>query len=102
MTDEAAIDWTNPCDRYQALNKAYFNLVSGALEVEIRTRTLDAEEMVRFSKAEMNVLRNELRSAEAACLASQGLPNPNRRFAIGCSYKPRGYPTSYDPTDPRG
>lgn len=98
-----AIDWTNPCERFAALSKAYYSLVSGALEAEILTRTLDAEERVRFSPANLNVLRNEMRSAEAACLAATGAPNPNRRFAIGLSYRPAGRvpATSYDPTDPR-
>lgn len=97
-----AVDWNNPCERYAALNKAYFQLLSGAQEVEIRTRTLDAEEMVRFAKGDMNMLNIQLRSAENACLLSQGLPNPNRRHAIGLSYRRRGYAATYDPTDPRG
>jgi len=100
MTD--AIDWSNACERFQALQKAYFSLVAGQQEVEIRTRTLDAEEMVRFNQANMNVLRNEMRSAEAACAASNGTPNPNRRFAIGLSYRPARRFPGYDPTDPRG
>lgn len=96
------IDWTNPCERFQALSKAYYSLVSGSQEVEIRTRTLDAEEMVRFNAANINLLRNEMRSAEAACLKAQGLPNPNRRFAIGLSYKPAVGQSHFDPMDPRG
>lgn len=102
MTDP--VDWTNPCQRFQALSNAYFSLISGQQEIEIRTRTLDAEEMVRFTKADINVLRNEMRSAESACAAVNGAPNPNRRHAIGLSYRPaRRIPgTSYDPNDPRG
>lgn len=97
------VDWNNACSRFQALQQAYFALVSGSQEVEIRTRTLDAEEMVRFGKADLNVLRNEMRSAETACLAATGQANPNRRFAIGLSYRPAGRipATSYDPQDPR-
>lgn len=100
MTD--AVDWTNPCERFQALSKAYYSLVAGQQEVEIRTRTLDAEEMVRFNTTNINLLRNEMRSAESACLQAQGLPNPNRRFAIGLSYKSAVGQASYDPMDPRG
>ena len=97
------VDWNSPCARFQALQSAYFALVSGSQEIEIRTRTLDAEELVRFNQANMNVLRNEMRAAEAACLALTGQPNPNRRFAIGLSYRPAGRipATSYDPQDPR-
>jgi len=101
MTDETAVDWNDPCARFQALQSAYFELVRGGQEAEIRTRTLDAEDLVRFTKADMNALRMEMRSAEGACLAAQGLPNPNRRFAIGLGYRSRRYPTTYDPSDPR-
>jgi hypothetical protein len=97
-----AVDWTNPCERFAALSKAYYALITGALETEIRTRTLDAEEMVRFSRTELNALRNEMRAAEAACRALTGAPNPNRRFAMQLTYRPARMPASYDPTDPRG
>ena len=65
MPDQA-VDWTNPCERFAALSNAYYSLVTGGQETEIRTRTLDAEEMVRFSRADLNALRNELRAAETA------------------------------------
>lgn len=96
------VDWTNPCERFAALSKAYYSLVTGALDTEIRTRNLDAEEMVRFSRADLNTLRNEMRAAEAACCALTGAPNPNRRFAMPLTYRSARMPASYDPTDPRG
>jgi len=97
-----AVDWTNPCERFAALSKAYYALITGALETEIRTRNLDAEEMVRFSRADLNTLRNEMRAAETACCALAGAPNPNRRFAMPLTYRPARAPSSYDPSDPRG
>lgn len=101
MTD--TVDWNNPCARFQALQSAYFALVSGQQEVEIRTRNLDAEELVRFNPTNMNALRIEMRSAESACAAANGVRNPNQRHAIGLSYRPAGRvpATQYDPTDPR-
>ena len=102
MAEQATVDWTNPCERFAALSKAYYNLVSGALESEIRTRTLDAEEMVRFGRADLNTLRNEMRAAETACCAIIGMPNPNRRFAMPLTYRSARAPSTYDPTDPRG
>jgi hypothetical protein len=102
MPEPPPVDWTNPCERFAALSKAYYSLVSGALEIEIRTRTLDAEEMVRFSRADLNTLRNEVRVAETACCELIGLPNPNRRFAMPLTYRSRKTPATYDPTDPRG
>lgn len=77
-----AVDWTNPCARATALRNAYYALVSGQQEQEIRTRTLDAEELVRFTAADRGVLLAEMRAAEAECAASTGATNTNRRVAI--------------------
>lgn len=78
----AAVDWTDPCQRANALRGAYYTLLSGQQEIEIRTRTLDAEEVVRFAPADMARLEAELRAAEGECAASTGGANPNRRFAL--------------------
>lgn len=77
-----AVDYTDPCARAVALRGAYYALLSGQQEVEIRTRTLDAEETVRFAPADMSKLEAELRAAESECAAATGGANPNRRFAI--------------------
>lgn len=82
-----AVDWSDPCARFAALRDTYFQVVKGGQEVEIETRTLDAQERVRFSPASLETLRNEMRAAEAECKASTGADNPNRRFAIGLSYR---------------
>lgn len=84
------VDWSDPCARAAALREAYFSLLSGGQEAEIRTRTLDAEEMVRFARADLNTLRSEMRRAEDECAAANGAPNPNRRFAISLNYRRRG------------
>lgn len=78
----AAVDWTDPCARATALRNAYYALLSGGQEQEIRTRTLDAEETVRFAPVDIGQLTTELRAAEAQCAAATGATNPNRRFAI--------------------
>mgnify|MGYP001766261332 CR=1 FL=1 len=96
---DAPIDWSNPCARFAALQKAYHELLTGARELEIRTRTLDAEDFVRFQAADIEKLRIEMQQAEGECLASQGLPNPRRRVAIGLGYRRRG-PSAID--FPRG
>ncbi len=76
------IDWTDPCQRAAALNTAYYSLLAGQREVEIRTRTFDVEELVRFQSVDIEKLRIELQSAQRDCARAQGLPDPNRRFAI--------------------
>jgi hypothetical protein len=78
----AAVDWTDSCARANALIGAYYTLLSGQQEIEIRTRTLDAEELVRFAPTDLAKLEAEMTAAQGECAAATGAPNPNRRFAI--------------------
>ncbi len=77
-----AVNWTDPCARAEALRGAYFALVSGQSEQTVRFRSNDAEQEVRFQAANLDVLRTELRAAEAECAAAQGAAGRPRRFAI--------------------
>ena len=87
MTD-VPVDWTDPCARAAALRDAYYRMVSGQQETEIRTRTLDAEEMVRFGPGNLDALRNDLSAAETECLAKlAGQAVSPKRFAIGLRHK---------------
>jgi hypothetical protein len=38
MTDQL-VDWTNPCERFAALSKAYYSLVTGGQETEMSIGT---------------------------------------------------------------
>ena len=76
------IDWSNPCARALALSNAYYSLLAGGREIEIRTRTLDAEELVRFQAVDIEKLRIEMLSAQSDCAKATGQRDPNRRFAI--------------------
>jgi len=95
------VDWTDPCARFAALQKAYYALLTGERESEIRTRTLDAEEMVRFQKVDIEKLRIEMQSAERDCCAAHGVPNPNRRRAIGVRFGWPGGRPRVSGDDPR-
>ena len=86
-----AVDYTDPCARAAALRDAYYRLLSGQQEVELRTRTLDAEETVRFASVNLGELLSELRAAEAACAAATGGTNTGRRFAITAGAVRRGW-----------
>ena len=82
------VDWTDPCARAAALSKAYYTLLSGGAEVEIRTRTLDAEEVVKLQPGNLATLRTEMQDAQDACAALQaGRPQGNKRFAITARFK---------------
>ena len=99
MTD-APVDWTDPCARAAALRDAYYRMVSGQQETEIRTRTLDAEEMVRFAGGDLDALRNDLATAESECLAKMaGQPVAPKRFAISLRHQ-RPFGDRYPSRDP--
>lgn len=80
-----AVDWSDPCARAEALRKAYYALVSGELEQRVRVRGGDGEEDVTFNAANVELLRSELRSAEAECAAKNG--TVGRRFAIRAGHR---------------
>lgn len=78
----AAVDWDDPCQRAAALSTAYYSILSGATEQEIRTRTLDAEEVVRFYPTNLDFLLAEMTAAQCECSRQTGQPNSSRRFFI--------------------
>ncbi len=91
------IDWTDPCARAAALSSAYYTLLSGAQEIEIRTRTTEAEELVKFQPAKLDDLRSEMQDAIDECAAKNaGRPLATKRFAITARHKrPRCAPYPY-------
>ncbi len=76
------IDWTDPCARAAALSSAYYAALAGSREIEIRTRSFDADELVRFLPVDIEKLRIEMQSAQSECAKARGHRDPNRRFAI--------------------
>ncbi len=91
------IDWTDPCARAQALTSAYYTLLSGSQEIEIRTRTDEAEELVKFQPGKLDDLRDEMLTAIDECEAKKaGRPVSAKRFAIVARHKrPRFGPYPY-------
>ncbi len=84
----APIDWTDPCARAQALTTAYYTLLSGGQEIEIRTRTDQAEELVKFQPSKLDVLQSEMQDAIDECAAKNaGRPVSAKRFAITARHK---------------
>ena len=81
------VNWEDPCARATALRAAYFSMISGQHEIEIRTRTLDAEEMVRFDRADVTRLQNEIAAAERECALVQGRKPVSRRHAITAGFR---------------
>jgi hypothetical protein len=78
----ATVDFTDPCQRADALRTAYYSLLTGALESLVRFRGPNGEQEVRFVPSNMDALKQELQSAEAACAVANGQADPNRRYAI--------------------
>lgn len=80
----APIDWTNPCQRFKALQDAYFKLISGGNTASIEYTAMGTSRKVSFSFANLNALRQELRTAEDLCAIANGAKvGPNNRSAIG-------------------
>jgi aromatic ring hydroxylase len=77
-----AVHFNDPCQRFAALQTAYYNLISGANESLVRYKGPNGEREVRFSAGNIDALKAEMTAAEAACAVAQGQPNPNRRYAI--------------------
>jgi len=82
MSTIVITDWTDPCARAAALTTAYYQTLAGDREVEIRTRSLDAEDHVRYRPTDLAALRVEMQAAQAECAALNGAVSPNRRFAL--------------------
>ncbi len=99
--DATTIDWTDPCARARILTIAYTEALIGTREVEIRTRTHDAEDLVKFLPVDIEKLRIEMQQAQSACARATGRVDPNRRFPIRLGYRRLG-PSVPDPYDPRG
>ncbi len=82
------VDWSDPCARAQALTTAYYTLLSGGQEIEIRTRTGEAEDQVKFQPSKLDVLQSEMQDAIDACAAKNaGRPVSAKRFAITVRHK---------------
>jgi len=90
-----AVDFNDPCQRFQALQTAYYTLISGANESLIRFRGPNGEQEVRFSPANIEALKVEVDAAQAACAVAQGQPNPSRRYAIRAGARRRGIATDF-------
>ncbi len=99
--DASAIDWTDPCARARVLTMAYHEALVGNREIEIRTRSHDAEDLVRFLPVDVEKLRIAMQSAQSDCAQATGMRDPNRRFPIRLGYR-RAAPAVPDPYDPRG
>lgn len=77
-----AVDWADPCQRYKALNDAYFMLISGGKAATIEYTANGVARKVQFSFSNINALNMERLRSEDACLVANGKPPKNGRFAI--------------------
>ena len=77
-----AVDWTDPCARAIALREAYYKLLSGEMEESIRAKGPNAEDEVKYTKANLSALLADLRAAESECAALTGDTSATRRRAF--------------------
>ena len=71
--------WLDPCQRYQALRRAYMMMLSGQQTNQIRYVANGVEREVRYGNISMSELRKEMELARAEC---EGGPGTGRRFAV--------------------
>ena len=101
--DATTVDWDDPCARARVLNIAYHEALTGNREIEIRTRTHDAEELVKFLPVDIEKLRIAAQAAQSECARATGAPDPNRRFPIRLGWRRAVPRRDYsNPDDPRG
>lgn len=77
------VDWANPCARAAALGAAYYALLQGQQEQRIRFRSGDDEDEVWYQPAKLDVLRTEMKAAQAACEALTTGRTPRRAITAG-------------------
>jgi hypothetical protein len=77
------VDWTalTPCQLAAALKQAYYDLLTGQKEEVVRARGPNAEDEVKFTKANINDLWAQYVAAQAECDGA-GVDSPTRRRAF--------------------
>ena len=64
-----AVDWSDPCERAKALEKAYYELTSGQTLAEVEYRSNNTTRRRVFSRVDITRLEAEFRTAQAECQA---------------------------------
>jgi hypothetical protein len=67
-----AVDWTDACERADALRSAYFRIIAGAQESEVEYLANGVTRRVRYSQSDLDRLETELRVAEQECQGTTG------------------------------
>ena len=88
----AAIDWSNPCQRFAALSLAYYQLISGVNPASVEYSANGVARKVTYSFANIDALRRQMIAAQDACdIANGAAKRPARRFAIEAGSQRRGW-----------
>lgn len=85
MPDEAFAGFDpfdDPCYAARELKRALYRLTAGQAEASVQYQSLGVMRSVTWSRGSGDNLKALLRQAEDECALSQGLPPPNRRYAI--------------------
>lgn len=80
-----AIDQSEPCERAAQLRSIRDDLITGKAVSEVGF----GDDRVRYTRADLARLDQEIAAADAACRDAHGLaPAPRRRFAMGVRVRP--------------
>lgn len=77
----APVEWSDACQRADALRVAYYSLLSGRLASSVAYLANGVSREVRFAQSDRAALLVELRAAEQECAAMSGTP-PSRISTI--------------------
>lgn len=75
-------DWDDPCAAYEKLRDTYYRLIQGEQEASMQYMANGQTRTFSYSKADLQTLKNEMQTAQAACEAKNNGTRPRRRHAI--------------------
>ena len=74
MTAPRRPDWTDPCQRADALREAFYALLAGEKAVSTSYMANGVSREVRFGQSDLATLERELRLAEQLCAGGGTAP----------------------------
>lgn len=76
---DTEIDYSDPCAVLAILRPVYYQLLTGALEAEIRI----GDRSVKYSQTSLTTLADEVAKLEGACAAKNGVTGQRYAMRLG-------------------
>lgn len=82
ISSSGIMNWNDPCERAQYLWDAFNRIISGQQESDVTYMANGVTRRVRYAQANLSMLQNAIREAEAECALQEGRTPARPRFAI--------------------